>query len=384
MRTIYEEGIRGGDATFETETPSWERWDAAHPELRLVAERDGAVVGWAALSPASARRCYRGVGEVSVYVAEAARGAGLGRALLAELVERSEQAGYWTLTAGVFPENEASVRLHKSCGFREVGVREGIGEAGGVWRDVICWSAALRWSAREVPVRRLPVGARESRARARALPRRSHPGRVVSRRRRRPLRPLGPGRGAASAAVGGEASPPRRAARASARASTSSPTGTAAGRSGSGGCCATSATRTAPSCSAGSTSGEASCARARRRSSRPSSSRASGAATRSRRRRSRAVSPIRRSRSSTRAPPTAGAASRTRSTTRRAGSPAPPTHPGTSRCPELPDGELVAYCGSGVTACVTLHRAWLAGREGRLYPGSWSEWSQRGLPLERG
>lgn len=137
VRAIYEEGIRSGDATFEIEPPSWERWDAAHPELRLVAERGGSVVGWAALSPASARRCYRGVGEVSVYVAEPARGAGLGRELLEELVERSEQAGYWTLTAGVFPENEASIRLHKACGFREVGVREGLGEAGGVWRDVV-------------------------------------------------------------------------------------------------------------------------------------------------------------------------------------------------------------------------------------------------------
>lgn len=137
VRAVYEEGIRGGDATFETEPPSWERWDAGHPELRLVAERDGAVVGFAALSPASERHCYRGVGEVSVYVAEAARGAGLGRALLDALVERSEEAGYWTLTAGVFRENEASRRLHEACGFREVGVRERIGEAGGVWRDVI-------------------------------------------------------------------------------------------------------------------------------------------------------------------------------------------------------------------------------------------------------
>jgi L-amino acid N-acyltransferase YncA len=137
VRAIYEEGIRGGDATFETETPSWERWDAAHPQLRLVAERDGSVVGWAALSPVSDRCCYEGVGEVSVYVAEVARGAGLGHALLAELVERSEQAGYWTLSAGVFPENEASVRLHESCGFREVGVRERLGELHGVWRDVL-------------------------------------------------------------------------------------------------------------------------------------------------------------------------------------------------------------------------------------------------------
>jgi L-amino acid N-acyltransferase YncA len=137
VRTIYEEGIRSRDATFETEPPSWEQWDASHPDLRLVGERDGSVVGWAALSLASRRRCYRGVGEVSVYVAEEARGAGLGRELLEELVERSEEAGYWTLTAGVFPENEPSIRLHKACGFREVGVREGIGESNGVWRDVV-------------------------------------------------------------------------------------------------------------------------------------------------------------------------------------------------------------------------------------------------------
>jgi len=137
VRTIYEEGIRSGDATFETEPPSWERWDAAHPDLRLVAERDGAVVGWAALSPESTRHCYRGVAGVSIYVAGEARGAGLGRKLLDELVERSERAGYWTLTAGVFPENEVSLRLHRACGFREVGVREGIGESGGVWRNVV-------------------------------------------------------------------------------------------------------------------------------------------------------------------------------------------------------------------------------------------------------
>lgn len=136
-RAIYEEGIRSGDATFETETPSWERWDAAHPELRLVAEHEGSVVGWAALSPSSPRPCYCGVGEVSVYVSEDARGAGLGRTLLDELVARSEQAGYWTLTAGVFPENEASLRLHHACGFRKVGVRERLGRLGGLWRDVV-------------------------------------------------------------------------------------------------------------------------------------------------------------------------------------------------------------------------------------------------------
>jgi len=137
VREIYAEGIRGGNATFETETPSWEGWDAAHPELRLVAERDGVIVGWAALSPASPRPCYRGVGEVSVYVAGEARDAGVGRELLEELVRRSEQAGYWTLTAGVFPENEASLRLHRTCGFREVGLRERVGRLRGVWRDVV-------------------------------------------------------------------------------------------------------------------------------------------------------------------------------------------------------------------------------------------------------
>jgi len=137
VRAIYEDGIRGGDATFETEAPSWEAWDAAHPELRLVGELDDRVVGWAALSPASPRHCYRGVGEVSVYVAQEARRTGLGRALLERLVDRSEQAGYWTLTAGVFPDNEASLRLHEACGFREVGVRERIGESRGGWRDVI-------------------------------------------------------------------------------------------------------------------------------------------------------------------------------------------------------------------------------------------------------
>lgn len=137
VRDIYEEGIRGANATFETESPSWEAWDAAHSELRLVAERDGVVVGWAALSPVSGRCCYRGVGDVSVYVAGAARGDGVGRGLLDELVGRSERAGYWTLTAGVFPENEASLRLHQACGFRRVGVRERLGELGGIWRDVV-------------------------------------------------------------------------------------------------------------------------------------------------------------------------------------------------------------------------------------------------------
>jgi phosphinothricin acetyltransferase len=134
---IYAEGIATGDATFESDVPTWERWAAAHSALRLVAEGDGAVLGWAALSPYSERRCYRGVGEESVYVAASARGTGVGRALLEELIARAEADGYWTLLAGVFPENEASLALHAAAGFRVVGVHEGLGERDGVWRDVV-------------------------------------------------------------------------------------------------------------------------------------------------------------------------------------------------------------------------------------------------------
>jgi phosphinothricin acetyltransferase len=134
---IYAEGIATGHATFETEAPTWERWDAAHPALRLVAEDDGRVVGFAALSPYSDRHCYRGVGEESVYVSASARGNGVGRALLAELIARAEADGCWTLLAGVFPENDASLALHRSLGFRVVGRHEGLGEHDGVRRDVL-------------------------------------------------------------------------------------------------------------------------------------------------------------------------------------------------------------------------------------------------------
>lgn len=134
---VYAEGIATGNATFEVEPPTWEQWDAAHPALRLVAVADGRVAGWAALSPYSDRRCYRGVAEESVYVAASARGKGVGRALLGELIARAEADGYWTLLAGVFPENVASLALHGSVGFRVVGTHHGLGEVDGVWRDVI-------------------------------------------------------------------------------------------------------------------------------------------------------------------------------------------------------------------------------------------------------
>jgi len=137
VASIYAEGIATGNATFESEVPAWERWDAAHPSLRLVAHERGGVVGWAALSPYSERRCYRGVAEESVYVAEAARGRGVGRLLLDSLIAHAETEGYWTLLAGIFPENEASLALHAACGFRVVGTHVGLGEKDGVWRDVL-------------------------------------------------------------------------------------------------------------------------------------------------------------------------------------------------------------------------------------------------------
>lgn len=138
VRRIYEEGLATGHASFESTAPSWEQWDAAHlRDARFVALHRDRVVGWAALSPVSGRCVYAGVAEVSVYVDASARGHGVGRLLLAALVEASESAGLWTLTAGIFPENEASIRLHRSMGFREVGRRERIGKHRGVWRDTL-------------------------------------------------------------------------------------------------------------------------------------------------------------------------------------------------------------------------------------------------------
>jgi L-amino acid N-acyltransferase YncA len=135
---IYEQGIATGHATFETEVPSWEQWDASHlAGHRLVALRDGEVAGWAALSPVSDRCVYGGVAEESVYVAKEARGRGVGRELLEALIAGSEAAGIWTIQTGIFPENEASVRLHERVGFRVVGTRERLGKRGDVWRDVL-------------------------------------------------------------------------------------------------------------------------------------------------------------------------------------------------------------------------------------------------------
>ena len=138
VRAIYLEGIASGNATFEQEAPPWDRWNAKHlPVGRLVALAEGTIVGWSALSGVSDRCVYAGVAEVSVYVAGAARGQGAGRALLTALVEASEAEGIWTLQAGIFPENSASLALHARCGFRLVGRRERLGRMEGRWRDVL-------------------------------------------------------------------------------------------------------------------------------------------------------------------------------------------------------------------------------------------------------
>lgn len=138
VRAIYLEGIATGEATFETEAPDWERWDAGHlPQCRLVARNSDGVLGWAALSPVSKREVYAGVAEVSVYVAESARRRGVGGALMRALIEASERHGVWTMQSSVFPENHASVALHLKHGFREVGRRERIARRHGVWRDTV-------------------------------------------------------------------------------------------------------------------------------------------------------------------------------------------------------------------------------------------------------
>lgn len=138
VRAIYEAGIATGLATFETAAPEWSTWDANHrPECRRVVKRDGQVVGWAALKPTSSRYAYRGVAEISIYIAPEARRQGVGRALLRDMVACSEANGVWTLQATVFPENEASLHLHQSVDFRIVGRRERIACLHGQWRGTV-------------------------------------------------------------------------------------------------------------------------------------------------------------------------------------------------------------------------------------------------------
>lgn len=145
VRSIYIAGIATGQATFETESPTWEQWDEAHlPAPRLVAIANEVIAGWAALSTVSRRPVYGGVAEVSVYVDEEKRGQGVGALLLETLVKESEANGIWTLQASIFPENAASISLHQACGFREVGTRQRIGKMAGVWRDTVLFERRSR------------------------------------------------------------------------------------------------------------------------------------------------------------------------------------------------------------------------------------------------
>ncbi len=138
VKRIYEEGIATGNATFQTSAPSWEEWDLAHSKKpRLVAINNDVVIGWAAITPVSGRCVYAGVGEISVYVSADARGKGIGKKLLMALIEESEKENFWTLQAGIFPENTASLVIHEACGFRVIGTRERIGQMNGIWRDTV-------------------------------------------------------------------------------------------------------------------------------------------------------------------------------------------------------------------------------------------------------
>jgi len=150
VRTIYLQGIETGNATFETEAPTWERWDTGHLRRgRLVAREEAHLLGWAALSAVSARAVYAGVAELSIYVAEASRGQGVGQALLEATIASTESEGIWTLQAGVFPENAPSLALLERNGFRRLGVRERVGKHYGVWRDVVLLERRSRIAGQE-------------------------------------------------------------------------------------------------------------------------------------------------------------------------------------------------------------------------------------------
>lgn len=138
VRSIYLEGIATGNATLETDAPSWEKWDSEHlTSCRLIAKEGDTILGWAALSPVSGRCVYGGVAEVSIYIAESARGKGVGKQLFEQLIEESEKNELWTLQSGILQENITSIKLHEKCGFRIVGVRERIGQRDGIWRNVV-------------------------------------------------------------------------------------------------------------------------------------------------------------------------------------------------------------------------------------------------------
>ncbi|KAA1247732.1 GNAT family N-acetyltransferase [Aquimarina sp. RZ0] len=136
IRQIYQEGIETGMATFETRIPTWDQWNRSHLiSCRLKATVKKTLIGWAALAPVSTRDVYRGVAEVSIYITSKYRNSGIGKLLLTKLIEESEKEGLWTLQAGIFSTNIASINLHKSVGFREIGFREKIGKLNNTWYD---------------------------------------------------------------------------------------------------------------------------------------------------------------------------------------------------------------------------------------------------------
>ena len=138
VQRIYNAGIATKNATFQTEAPEWEAWDQSHrKDCRLIAKIDDNIAGWAALSNVSNRCVYAGVSEVSIYIDPAFRGMGVGDQLMKQLITVSEKHGIWTLQAGIFPENEASIALHLKNGFRILGIREKIGKMEFVWRDTV-------------------------------------------------------------------------------------------------------------------------------------------------------------------------------------------------------------------------------------------------------
>jgi len=143
VRSIYLEGINTGNSTFDANVPDWERWDSAHlQQHRLVVREGGKILAWAALSPVSARSVYSGVAELSLYVSASHRGEGIGSVLLKAIIDSTENAGLWTLQAGIFPENTWSLRLVRRYGFKDIGKREKIGKMtygdfAGTWRDLV-------------------------------------------------------------------------------------------------------------------------------------------------------------------------------------------------------------------------------------------------------
>lgn len=135
---IYNQGLATNIATFQNDSPQWEEWDKGHLDFcRISIYHNDKMIGWASLTPVSSRCVYAGVAEVSIYIAQDDRGKGIGKTLLTELIQQSEENGIWTLQSGIFAENESSIKLHKKCGFRLVGYREKIGKKNGVWKDSI-------------------------------------------------------------------------------------------------------------------------------------------------------------------------------------------------------------------------------------------------------